>query len=139
MRRRCHLCWLQHQELTHSQYTCIDYNIRNSLTHSPVMTSIHLYWLQHQKHVYMRRVQLSAQVDCFGGRLHVRPGEPATVSNFLRFLNLIYIYSPHLHTQVLYPRHAIAWTVYASVCRTYVRLSVRLSGVKLMYCDQLII
>ena len=29
--------------------TCAGYNIRNSLTHSPVMTSIHLYLLQHQE------------------------------------------------------------------------------------------
>ena len=66
-----HLYWLQHQELTHlwsHQYTCTDFNIKNSLTcdhintpvlastsrtHSPVITSIHMYWLQHQELTHM--------------------------------------------------------------------------------------
>jgi len=67
-----HLYWIQHQQLTQSltcdhmntpvlvttstthpvthlwsrQYTCTGYNINNSPSHSPVITSIHLYWLQ---------------------------------------------------------------------------------------------
>jgi len=61
-----HLYWLQHQELTHlwsHQYTCTDFNIKNSLvitsrTHSPVITSIHLYWLQPQEltHLWSHQV-----------------------------------------------------------------------------------